>query len=268
VTVINSGRRTEEGVRVQFAPGFTYTIVASGTAGLDISEDGVLNIDRLAPKQDVTLVLIAEGGEFRKEHVLGVSSKETVGTVKSSIQEAQATTEQALIVLGVLFLLIFPIGYGVGKFVETVIWPEFVKPAMAAEESDTPLKFSLKPNEISGSANMTKKNAEAFSSTFHVLSATRKGDLVVLQIEIDNTTGERLSYTFSLSSPVSEKRSESGEVPNYIVTDVVAFPGANKTVELSDYLPADTEPQILILESRVDDADADRAWRNVDVILE
>lgn len=48
-TVINSGRRSEEYIRVQFAPQFNYSVVASSVSGLVVT-DGVMRIDRLAPR--------------------------------------------------------------------------------------------------------------------------------------------------------------------------------------------------------------------------
>lgn len=269
VTVINSGRRSEEDIRVQFAPSFSYVIVASNSAGHSIDQDGVLKIDRLAPKQELTLVLVAEGGEFRKEHILGLSSSTVVGKVKSSLQEAQATPEQTVFALLVLFLIVFPLGYALGKIVEVEVWPRLVSEVAPVDEGDGATKFDVKEIDKSGSYGVEKAAIRSRSETVKVVGIKRKGDEVFVAIALENKSSERLSYTLSLSTPVSEKRGQLKGAPNYIKTGVVLFPNSTKEIQLSDYLPSKGVPQLILLEVRIDKKPAEMVWIDYEInILE
>ena len=66
LTLFNGGSRPEEDVRVQLSPTFRYTVIASDRPGMLVDADGLLKADRLAPKQELTVIMTAEGGEFRK----------------------------------------------------------------------------------------------------------------------------------------------------------------------------------------------------------
>lgn len=272
LTIFNGGSRVEEDVRIQLSPSFTYTVIASDKSGLSVDSAGVLAVDRLAPKQDFTVVMTAEGGEFRKEHVIGISSKETVGKIKDKLQDAQLSPEQSALIFFVFFVALPIVGYLVGRFVEREVWPVLVGVERASEaearEVGSAIKFLSKSGKASSSYGVSARRADELGSTFLVEGVRRVGNLVFVEIAIKNSTKSRLQYTFQVSSQVSERREEAKVVANYIETGIVAFASTEKSVSLSEYLPVDVSPQILVVEARVDDPNGDRVWRTVEVILE
>lgn len=272
LTVINAGRRSEEDVTVQFAPGFKYVVVAGTSAGLLVDAEGVLKINRLPPKQEITLILIAEGGEFRKEHVLGITSRDKKGTVKDSLQEAQATPEQAFVALAFIFLFLFPFGYAAGKFIEVEFWPalqkEAASPTVSGPDAREPTKigFAILQDEMTKSANVPNSIAKARAATVSVGSVTRDGDTLKVQFILKNTSSQRLEYTISLGSPAAHLRAEAEGVFNFIKAGIIVLPGKTVEVSLTDFLPGNVDPQLVLVEARVDHR-FDYVWRNFEIEL-
>ncbi len=239
LTVFNGGTRSEEDVQIQLSPSFRYTIIASDAAGLSVDVQGVLRLDRLAPKQDRTVILTAEGGDFRKEHVVGIASKETVGKIKDKLQEAQLTPAQNALMTLVIFVIFPAFGYGVGKFIETEVWPNVSPEVSRSKQVD----FKVENNSID---NVSASNAtsKVYGETFSIQEVVRNGDIVTIKAGLKNQTKSRLQFTLISSSPVSEKRPLGVD---YIVADILVFPGAEKVIEVSDYLPSGVSPALLSL---------------------
>lgn len=249
LTVINVGRLSEEEVRIQFAPGFKYHVLASNAPGLGVNSEGILEIDRLSPKQEVSLVVMAEGGDFKKEHILGISSKETTGTIKSSVQEAQATPGQVFAGIVFLFLLLL-VGYGFGRLIEATVWPE-IRPYFFAEET---LDFSVKLEGMSEVGELSKKKRKALQETVRITSVGRRSEKVIVAVQLTGIKGSRLSYTLDTSTPVAELRDDQEFVNfDYIEPDVLVFNGEMKTVNMSDYLPKEVSPQLVLFGVRIED---------------
>lgn len=246
LSVINSGRRVEEDIRVQFAPGFTYSVVASGVSGLAVI-DGVLRIDRLAPKQEVTVILYVEGGEFRKDHISGLASRDTVGKIKATIQEAKNTPAQAVLGFIVFFFVLLPLGYAFGKMIEITIWPS-VNPLFIA--SPKTVHFSEVDSGTSASYAFKDALKTRIIKGFVVESLERRGDYVYSTIKVDNTLDDKLTLMMTLESPVHDKRSEFAP-SDYIVSSTFIYPGKSREFTIGDYMPSDVDPQEVYLEATI-----------------
>jgi len=245
VTVINSGRLAEEAIKVQFAPGFRYNIVASSAPDLVIGRDGILSIDRLTPKQEITVIIYVEGGEFRKEHIQGITSKEVVGTIKDSLQAARTTPLQILIIIPLLFIGMMTAGYIVGKFIEIAAWPSIE----ASLYTHKTLKYSAENKVTTTSYQLSDTAKQILASTIKIASISRAGDSVYIDVSLTNDTKDKLTYLLSISSSISDQRPDG--YTGYIKTDITLYSGMSKTIELSDYLPKHTVPQLISFDAQV-----------------
>ncbi|WP_102947019.1 hypothetical protein [Stenotrophomonas sp. VV52] len=258
LTVFNGGSRPEEDVRVQLSPAFNYTILAADRPDMAVGPDGFLRIDRLAPKQDLTVVMTAEGGEFRKEHVVGLASKEVVGKVKEKLQDAQLSPVGSVAVMLLIFVVMPLLGWGAGNFIEKEVIPVFGSQIGddEREAATAVVSSALRFKQIAGSSfvsyGASKKTADQMLDTVQVEKLTRTGDVVHIEVAISNRTKERLVYSLSSASQMSDGRGRSKDSLNYIEADIVAFPNTDKTVALSDYLPPAARPQTLLLEVRAE----------------
>jgi hypothetical protein len=246
LTVINSGSLPEEDVRIQLSPLFTYTVLAADYAGLVISKDGVLELDRLSPQQNVTVVLTAEGGEFRKEHVVGVTSKSTVGKVKDSLQEAQFTPMMNIGMVLLIFGALPMLGYFFGNIFREEMWP-VVRYQLSSERE---LPFEVTFDEAKNAED--RKEEARFREMFSVQRISRKGDFIELTLKLSNTTAEKVTYTVISTTPVEDLRDEYPGFVDYAEIDVVVMPGSKATVQIEDFLPEFVEPQILELMVRLE----------------
>jgi len=262
LTVFNGGARSEEDINVQLSPAFVYTILASNKAGLLVDAEGILKIDRLAPKQDSTVILTAEGtGEFRKEHVIGITSKDTSGKIKEKLQDAQFSPGQNLAALFLVFVLLPACGYFIGHFVIEDAWREF-RPKTSQASSGKVLQFDVsKPTVQNISAD--EKLISQYQAQFSVEKVSRNDDLISVDVKLKNSSKRRLNLTLSTTSPVSEKRPAGVD---YIVSDILLFPDSEKTITLVEYLPPDTKPSLVGLEVIVDDAGS-RVYFDQDILI-
>lgn len=246
LTAINSGGRSEEDIEVQLSPVFRYTVIASNTAGLKVNENGILKIGRLAPGQESTVILTAEGGEFRKEHISRISSKEAVGKITNTLQEAQLSPQQNILIIIVLFLLLPLSGYLIGKYiVEDFLSDLKVTQAVVEEKS-----FSVE-NETVDLIGADEKTAKLYKETFKIKKVERKGNLIRVTLLLHNNIDKRISYVVSSTSTASDRRNEYSGAVRYIIGDVMVYPGATKEIYVEDFLPEDIIPQILIVEITV-----------------
>lgn len=259
LTIFNGGTRVEEEIKLQLSPAFQYTILASNMAGLAVTAQGVMQLERLAPKQEMTVVLIAEGGEFRKEHVVGISSKDSVGKIKDSLQDAQLTPIQN-VGIGLLLLVLLPAsGYFVGRHVIEDAWRGMAAKSLQVEKQ---LKFDLGSIRV-GNISASKRTIQAFQEAFVVEKVERTSDLVKVHVKLTNSSKKRIAYTLTTTSPVSENRPLG---VHYFVADILVFPSGEKRIVMTDYLPVGVEPQLIGLEVRVDSED-ERAYFSQDVLL-
>lgn len=243
LTVFNGGAKAEEKIVVQLSPMFTYTVVASNQSGLVVSKDGVFQIERLAPQEDVTIVLTAEGGEFRKDHVIGVSSKETKGRIKASLQDARVTPAQSAVAAIVIFFF-FPLGgYVFGKLLEDEIGPAVVQQFSSTHN----LIFKVDNKRIK-LLSLDKKKVNKLDGMYRVVSASRTGDLVSVELEIENKLEERVEISIYATSPMAEGRDGHWSDINPNINSVIVFPSSNKRLEIVDYLPADVTPNLVVLQ--------------------
>jgi hypothetical protein len=257
LTVLNSGRRSEEDIRVQFAPQFSYTVLASSVSGLDV-KDGVMRIDRLAPRQQVTVVLVAEGGEFRVEHLTGLASKDCVGKVKASLQEAKSS--QSTVLATALFMLFLAFGYGFGKFVEVALWP-FIGPYLSGQPQA--LTFTSVMSGKIVPPGMNDVSAAKYIDAISIKKMERRGAYVFVEVELTNSFQERLEATLSVASPVHDERGEFAR-SDYIVSGASVLPGSSRTFLIGDYLPSEEAPQALYLKASLR-VGVKSVWINKDI---
>lgn len=189
------------------------------------------------------MVLFAEGGEFRKEHLSGLSSKDCVGSVKASLEEAKNTPVQSALAAMAFFLLVLPCGYGIGKFVEVAIWPEVGPYFMGKTDV---VRFTVVSSGKPAAYGLTDSQSAKLSGQLKVAGMQRRGDYMYLLLDIANDLTEKLEVTASVASPVHDQRGEFSR-SDYIVSGVYIFPQKSRRIELGDYMPEGTEPKTLFL---------------------
>lgn len=261
ITVVNSGRRSEEMVRVQFAPNFNYSVLASSTPNLTVDKDGVLSIDRLTPKQELMLIIYITGGEFRKDHILGITSKDTIGAIKNTVQDARTATIGTAV--GAIFILLFllAIGYAMGVFLNPMFWPGIQQYLFRCNS----LNYQLANREVNGTYQISKQVENALTSSVTIASVCRSGNYIHVSFELTNRTKDRLTYTLNLSA-ASDNDRPIGNL-DYMLNDQLLYPGTSKSVTLSEYLPKNARPQRITIEATTQKPDSTQEITTEDINL-
>lgn len=261
ITVVNSGRRPEEMVRVQFAPNFDYSVLASSMPNLTVDKDGVLSIDRLTPKQELMLIIYITGGEFRKDHILGIASKDTVGTIKNTVQDAHTGTIGTAVAAIVMLLFLLAVGYAGGVFLNPAVWPDVQQYLLPCNS----LTYQTANRMVSGTYQIRKQVENALTSSVTIASVCRSGDYIHVSFDLTNRTADRLTYTLILSA-ASDNDRPIGDV-DYILSDQLLYPGMSKSVTLHQYLPKNVRPQRITFDATTQKPDSTQATMTEDINL-
>lgn len=120
ITIFNRGFKTEEAVELSLNPSLQYNIVGSNSQDISLSKNK-LTISRVGPGDEVTTILLVEGGVFAKGDISNCLSKETKGEIVSSLEQVPETAQQRIkstISLIAMSLLVFAAMYGFILFIE------------------------------------------------------------------------------------------------------------------------------------------------------
>lgn len=82
--IINHGKRTEEDIKVALDPSLQYEVISATTSDIKI-EDSILSISRLSPMDTISIIVLIEGGDFGKEKISSISSKDIKGKIIENI---------------------------------------------------------------------------------------------------------------------------------------------------------------------------------------
>jgi len=242
--IINLGRRAEHDIKLELAPAFKYTLLAGTSSGLEINADGVLNIDRIPPKDEVSLIFLAEGNaQFKAEDITALSSRDCKGKLSDSVQEAQTSGPAAAVGVFVIFCMM----YGFGKFGEVFLWPAIASSSVVSGFDTTIEKFDICSSDFNlynnpeGNALPTEANAWV-----QLLEVRQRFSTVYVELKISN----HFNGVASVSVRAESSASKDGFFASLWGSDIseqLIIPGDSETITVGAYLPEDFLVQSLSL---------------------
>jgi hypothetical protein len=106
LTVFNRGWKTEETVELALSSSLKYEIVGTSTEDVSLTNNKV-SIQRIGPGDEVSLLLLVEGGDFSTSSITNCLSKESKGRVVTKLSDITPTGPQRVgIVAGLVILLV------------------------------------------------------------------------------------------------------------------------------------------------------------------
>lgn len=236
ISIFNRGFKTEESIDVTLNPAYSYEMLGSNSQDTSTDKNRI-KISRVGPSDEVTALIIVEGGVFKKDDIVQILSKETKGNTVSKLEEVPPTGPQRVGLIA--FFVVFPIVLYVGYLSLDYIVKNFEPPsALVAKDKKTVINGWGVP-----SFNLTTspKMFEAFetgkiSASIGVPSA--KGDTVTLPVSVSNSTEKIIKYTLSMTTVASETK-----IPSYNrhLSDVIVIPGKTEERKISVTIPAKSE---------------------------
>lgn len=259
LVIANRGRKTEESVEVQLSTDYQYHLLATTQNGIDIPKDKIIRLPALLPKSELSIILVAEGKpRFSIESIKSIRSKSAKGIIGSSLTEADSAAAAPAAII--LLLLVALMGYGFGKtFGEEIWWWGQKKITPVRVEKFTEGCLSGYSNAKAKTKTRTNKelsseSLKAFSkAAIKVKQVSTQGDLLKVDVEIENLVEGPIEYSLSLLSHASDstidwKLRGSSQVYNIVILNR----GEKRTYSLSEYFPAERKPKKFWLEARVE----------------
>ncbi len=90
ITIFNRGFKTEESIKLSLGPSLQYNIVGSSSQDVLLVKNKLI-ISRIGPGDDVTTLLLVEGGAFTAGEISNCLSKESKGRVVRSPTDRPST---------------------------------------------------------------------------------------------------------------------------------------------------------------------------------
>jgi hypothetical protein len=223
IRTYNKSRMTEEDVTVALDPGLKYEIVASSDSTCKLDHSAI-QIPRIPPGDDFSVLLLVEGGDFSRERISTISSKTTKGRLLRGIDQIPPNIGNFLLaVFGSLILMAIPaviINY----------YPEWQKNYRLAQ-----LEYLSKEGWSELDSYATSKFSDNYTNgefPIHQSKVARKGDVVEIQFRIVNKTAAELNLTASSESPYSSEDPQNWDDRNIYAHKVEPRGANNLTIKL------------------------------------
>lgn len=236
ISIFNRGFKTEELIDVVLSSAYFYEMLGSNSQDVLIDKNRI-KISRIGPSDEVTVLIVVEGGVFKKDDIVQILSKETKGSTVSKLEEVSPTGLQRIGL--VVFFVAIPIALYIGYlFINDIVKISAPPPAIVAKDEKTVINgwvvpyYNLRENSKLLNAFETGKISAAIGVP------TAKGDTVTLPVSVKNNTDEIIKYTLSMTTVGSEKK-----IPIYerYLPNIIVFPEKTEERKISVAIPAKSE---------------------------
>ncbi|MCA8021247.1 hypothetical protein [Burkholderia metallica] len=274
LSVMNRGFKTEEQIEVNMSPTLQYEVVGSTNNDVTLSGNKLL-IPRVGAGDDVTTILLVEGGAFSASEISNCLSKESKGIIVGKLEQVPMTGPQR--VSAVAILVVIPAFLCLGYFGISGYFDEQIKTvgAVATEQATASATESATASAIAATTGNTTVHdwnvpklythlkgplVEAFKEgkiQLNVGTVARKNDISTIPTTITNTSEYALKVTLSMDSQQSE-----GRIPSYQrrLSDILVVPGATVTKSINvviPHKPSGPEDQKVYIQAFVQEAGGD-----------
>lgn len=226
ITVFNRGFKTEETVELSLSPTMQYNMVGSNSEDVSLTKNK-LTIPRIGPGDEMTALLLVEGGSFSRDDISNCLSKETKGRIVAKLEEVPPTGPQRIGLLATFIavpLILYSLPYAF----------DYIRTGTLGEKKAT--------TEIQGWAvprfyESTSELFTAFKDGRILVSLgvpSRKKDIVTIPATVQNKTGEPFRYSLRMTTRASEDR-----IPSYerALSDVFVAPSVTSDKSLNVVIP-------------------------------
>jgi hypothetical protein len=193
VRAYNKGRATEEDVMVALDPSLKYEIVASSDSTCTLKHSAI-QIPRIPPGDDFSVLLLVEGGDFSRERISTISSKNTKGRLLQGIENVPPNMgSMVLVIIVVLAAMAIPIA-SINYYFE---WQTATANSM---QKDRLARLDYLGKE--GWSELDQYSASKFRDNYtdgefpiYQSKVARKGDAIEIQFRIVNKSAAELQVT-------------------------------------------------------------------------
>jgi hypothetical protein len=235
--IINRGRQTEEEIIIEFDPAHTYKIIALTSPDI-ILEDSMLQIKRIPPRDEVSVILETTDSNFSKKNVAKISSKTSKGKILEKVEEVPPNAGNSALLIGFFILALL---------ISWLSIDSYFKYKMTKETNIV--------NDISHATGWTNLNSYAESSLaglylngkfpVEIKEYKRVKDKIILEFELINNAEDWINFDVKVVSPTGNNDYDNSYKP--WIHDVMVAPKTTLKQTLSAYLPAKYSHKILFI---------------------
>lgn len=236
ISIFNRGFKTEEAIDITLNPSYSYEMLGSNSQDASTQKNRI-KISRIGPSDEVTALIIVEGGIFKNDDIIQILSKETKGNTVVKLEEVPLTGPQRI--AQIAFFVVIPVMLYVGYLSLDYIIKNFEPPsALRTKDKNTVIHDWNVPNFNSTTSPKMFEDFESgkISATIGVPSA--KGDVVTLPVSVSNNTDKIIKYSLSMTTIASE-----GKIPSYNrhISDVIVTPGKVEERKIGVIVPSKSD---------------------------
>jgi hypothetical protein len=240
--IVNRGRQSEEDIRIEFDPSYTYRMIALTSPTIKL-EGSVLQIQRIPPRDEVSVVLETTNKNFSKKNVAAISSKTSKGKILEKIQEVPPNAGNTALVIGAFILI------------PTLMWFSADEYFKYKEQKGKPPVQDVSKTGWKNLDDYAKSTLAGFyldgKFPVEIKGYRRVKDRIFLGIELINNTDEWLSFGVNVVSPAGESDNFDPRYKTYI-QDVMVAPKGTLKQSFNAYLPAKFSHQFLLVQVNIE----------------
>jgi hypothetical protein len=253
VTVFNRGFKTEESIDVTLNPALKYELLGANSPDATV-EKNRLKMTRIAPSDEITMLLIVENGAFKPDDIVQTVSKETKGVTVTKLEEVPPTAAQRVFLVGIFIVLpaLCYLGY---VFIQNAFGTSESTPAAVAIEAAQTGGWTV-PSHYKRADNKLYKALTSGKLSIELGTLIAKGDLVSVPFKLKNDGPTVITATFEAITSSADKR-----VPRHEqrISGLLAFPGSTLERNINVIIPvkSTSNERSIFTEVFLEDAEGD-----------
>jgi hypothetical protein len=221
ISIFNRGFKTEETVELTLNHGLRYELLGSNSQDTKVISNKVV-VPRIGQSDEITVLLLVEGGTFKKDDIVQCLSKENKGRLVSKLHEVTPTGPQRISIVG-MCVAVAALLYGLTFLLDAISSYTRTEAESIAPDSRAPLNvvgWQVPWFEIDQSPLLSNFKDGKISVT--VGSVSKKGDIASIPLRFLNQSAEVLKGTATVTSARSASRFKSYELR---LDDIVLIQG-------------------------------------------
>lgn len=227
ISIFNRSMKTEESIELSLSKSLSFELVGANSQDVVLNEQKLI-VPRIGAGDDLTVLLLVEGGQFSNADILSCLSKETKGKVVSGLENVPPTASQRVGL--VAFLVVIPLAIfaayhfsidpasGEKKGSETSIKKENNDNSPINGESDIDAELRknrtirewLVPAFYEQTSKRLYKEFESGNIAVMIGNVSKKRDIASIPFYIHNNSSLRVRISVSMETNGSEER-----IPSY-----------------------------------------------------
>lgn len=236
ISIFNRGFKTEEAVDVTLNPAYSYEMLGSNSQDAS-TEKNKVKISRIGPSDEVTALIIVEGGVFKNDDIVQILSKETKGKTVSKLEEVPPTGPQRIglisffvVVPAVLYAGYLSLNFAIKNFEPSS--------ALLAKKERVVINGWNVPSYISTTSPKMLEDFESSKISATIGSPSAKGDTVTLPVSVSNSTSRIIKFSLAMTTVASENK-----IPSYNrhLSDVIVIPGKAEERKINVIIPSKSD---------------------------